>query len=43
LRNFEYHLSSINDANILINDESIIILIFATLIFIALSFIKIKL
>ena len=43
LRNFEYHLSSINDANILYNDESIIILIFATLIFIALSFMKIKL
>ena len=43
LRNFEYHLSSINDANILNNDESIIILVFATLIFIALSFMKIKL
>ena len=43
LRNFEYHLSSINDANILNNDESIIILIFATLIFISLSFMKIKL
>ena len=43
LRNFEYHLSSINDANILYNDESIIILIFATLIFIVLSFMKIKL